>query len=54
MNRGNVKVLLVDDEEYLRKMYANELKHYVNFVVTAKNGEDALEKLEQEKDCDDY
>ncbi len=45
----DVRVLVVDDEEYIR-LSLRELLSYLGYkVVTATNGEDALKKLEQEK-----
>ncbi len=52
MDKLNVKVLLVDDEDYLRAIYARELKQHVNFVLTAENGEHALEVLSKNNDVD--
>ncbi len=43
------KILLVDDDEGLRDLYKEELKDEGYEVLTAKNGKEALQKLEKEK-----
>jgi len=43
------KILIVDDEEGLRNLYREELKDEGYEVLTAKNGKEALQKLEKEK-----
>jgi DNA-binding response OmpR family regulator len=43
------KVLLVDDDEGLRELYREELEDEGYEVLTAKNGKEALQKLEKGK-----
>jgi two-component system response regulator (stage 0 sporulation protein F) len=43
------KILLVDDDEGLRDLYKEELEGEGHEVTTAKNGKEALQKLEREK-----
>jgi len=43
------KILLADDDEGLRDLYEEELKEEGYEVITAKNGKDALQRLEREK-----
>jgi DNA-binding response OmpR family regulator len=43
------KILLVDDDEGLRDLYEEELDEDGYEVVTAKNGREALQRLEKEK-----
>jgi DNA-binding response OmpR family regulator len=43
------KVLLVDDDEGLRELYREELEDEGYEVLTAKNGKEALQKLETGK-----
>jgi DNA-binding response OmpR family regulator len=43
------KILFVDDDEGLRNLYEEELKEEGYEVITAKNGKEALQKLEREK-----
>lgn len=43
------KVLLVDDDEGLRDLYREELEDEGHKVLTAKNGKEALQKLEKGK-----
>lgn len=43
------KVLLVDDDEGLRDLYEEELEGEGYEVLTAKNGKEALQKLEKGK-----
>ena len=43
------KVLVVDDDEGLRDLYEEELEGEGYEVVTAENGREALQKLEEEK-----
>ncbi len=52
MSQRNVKILLVDDEKHLRAMYAQELKNHAHFVVTAEDGIDALQKLEEHQNIE--
>ena len=42
------KILLVEDEKDLRGLYGEELKEEGYEVVPAKNGDEALQKLEKE------
>jgi DNA-binding response OmpR family regulator len=42
------KILLVDDDDGLRDLYEEELQGEGYEVVTAKNGKEALQKLERE------
>jgi DNA-binding response OmpR family regulator len=43
------RILLVDDDEGLRDFYEEEIKDEGYEVLTAKNGKEALLKLEKEK-----
>jgi DNA-binding response OmpR family regulator len=43
------KILIVEDEEGLRLLYEEELKSEGYEVITARNGREAIEKLEQSK-----
>jgi DNA-binding response OmpR family regulator len=43
------KILVVEDEEGLRLLYEEELKAEGYEVITAQNGREAIQKLEQEK-----
>ncbi len=43
------KILIAEDEEGLRLLYEEELKSEGYDVITAKNGKEAIEKLEVEK-----
>jgi len=43
------KILIVDDDEGLRDLYEEELEGEGYEVLTAKNGKDALQKVEKEK-----
>ncbi|OGP94087.1 MAG: hypothetical protein A2157_03635 [Deltaproteobacteria bacterium RBG_16_47_11] len=43
------KILLVDDDEGLRDLYEEELEDEGYEVLTAKNGKEALQKLEKGK-----
>ncbi len=43
------RILLVDDDEGLRDLYREELEDEGYEVLTAKNGKEALQKLEKEK-----
>ncbi|MCM8798693.1 MAG: response regulator [Candidatus Omnitrophica bacterium] len=43
------KILIVEDEEGLRLLYEEELKSEGYEVITAKNGKEAIEKLEEGK-----
>jgi DNA-binding response OmpR family regulator len=43
------KILLVDDDDGLRDLYREELEDEGYEVLTAKNGKEALQKLEKEK-----
>lgn len=43
------KILIVEDEEGLRLLYEEELKSEGYEVITAKNGKEAIEKLEKGK-----
>ena len=40
------KILLVDDDDFLREIYENKFKEEGFEVVTAKDGQEALEKIE--------
>ena len=42
------KILVVDDEENIRKLISEHLKHHGYYCSTAVNGKEALEKLENE------
>ena len=46
-----VRVLVVDDEEFMRKLMTNILRKAGMEVLTAQNGEEALRAL-QENGCD--
>lgn len=46
-----VRVLVVDDEEFMRKLMTNILRKAGMEVLTAQNGEEALKAL-QENGCD--
>ena len=46
-----VKILVVDDEEFMRKLLTNILRKAGMEVLTAQNGEEALRVL-QENQCD--
>ncbi len=46
-----VKVLVVDDEDFMRKLLTNILRKGGMEVLTAQNGEGALDTL-QRKECD--
>jgi two-component system, NtrC family, response regulator PilR len=46
-----VRVLIVDDEEFMRKLMTNILRKASMEVLTAQNGEEALKAL-QETGCD--
>jgi len=43
------KVLIVDDEENVRKLYKVELEDEGYKVITAGNGEEAMQTLDEEK-----
>lgn len=43
------KILIVEDEEGLRLLYEEELKSEGYEVITARNGREAIEKLEKSK-----
>ena len=43
------KILIVEDEESLRLLYEEELKAEGYKVITAGNGREAIQKLEEEK-----
>jgi CheY-like chemotaxis protein len=43
------RILVVEDEEGLRLLYEEELKAEGYEVITAQNGREAIQKLEQEK-----
>jgi len=43
------KILIVEDEEGLRLLYEEELKSEGYEVITARNGREAIEKLEESK-----
>ena len=43
------KILLVEDEEGLRLLYQQELEDEGYHVLVAKNGKEAIQRLEQEK-----
>jgi len=43
------KILIVEDEESLRLLYEEELKAEGYEVITAGNGREAIQKLEEEK-----
>src|SRR3989344_2107708 len=44
-----MKVLVVDDDEFFRKVYASKLKAEGFEVSTASNGEEALKSVSEEK-----
>jgi DNA-binding response OmpR family regulator len=44
-----MKILMVDDDDFLRDMYATKFKESGHEVRVAKNGERALEDLVQEE-----
>lgn len=46
------KVLVVDDSALIHQMYKMVLMRYRCKVVDALNGQEALDKLEQNADCD--
>jgi two-component system response regulator (stage 0 sporulation protein F) len=43
------KIMIVDDEEYIRTLYSAELKDEGYQVVTVSDGFKLLEKIEREK-----
>jgi CheY-like chemotaxis protein len=43
------KILLVEDEEGLRLLYQQELEEEGYRVLTAKNGKEAIQRLQEEK-----
>jgi len=43
------KILVVEDEEGLRLLYEEELEAEGYEVITARNGKEAIQKLEEEK-----
>lgn len=43
-----MKILLVDDDVFLRDMYATKFKEHGDDVVTAASGEEALQKATSE------
>ena len=43
-----MKILLVDDDAFLRDMYATKFSESGDEVITAKDGAEAMRKLEQE------
>jgi DNA-binding NtrC family response regulator len=45
----NNKIMIVDDEEYIRFLYSEELEDEGYQVVTVSNGFRLLEKIEREK-----
>lgn len=47
--RNNIKILLVDDEEGIRKILREVLKVKGFIIEEAKNGEEALEKVSKNK-----
>lgn len=49
MTEGKTTILVVDDEEYVRKLLQRILEDASYGVVTAANGREALEKLTQNK-----
>jgi len=46
---GRKKILLAEDEEFLRFLYGEELEEEGFEVVTAKNGKEALHQLQKAK-----
>lgn len=46
------RILVVDDEESIRQLYKAELEDEGYEVITANDGESALQTLEQDKDID--
>jgi len=47
-----MKILLVDDDAFLRDMYATKFSEKGDTVSVARNGDEALVILSQEKDFD--
>jgi DNA-binding NtrC family response regulator len=43
-----MKILVVDDEKNIRKLYETELRKDGYEIVTAESGEEALEKIEKD------
>ncbi len=52
LERGSGKVLFIDDEEDIRETIGELLKEIGYRVITARDGEEGLEKVEKEKDID--
>jgi DNA-binding response OmpR family regulator len=44
---GNIRILVVDDEEHIRLLYEEELKDVGYDVVTARDAKDAEKKIEE-------
>ena len=47
-----MKILVVDDSRYIRRIIRNELEDSGYTIIEAKNSSEALEKLETERDID--
>ena len=45
----HIKILVVDDELGIRDLLSSELRSHEYHVVTATNGEEAIEKVKKEK-----
>jgi DNA-binding response OmpR family regulator len=43
-----MKILIVDDDQNILRLYKEELEDEGYFVVTASNGQEAIEKFEKE------
>lgn len=42
-------ILIVDDDNYLRKLFAKRLKSSGHEVITARNGEEGLKRVKEDK-----
>jgi PAS domain S-box-containing protein len=52
--KGDGKILLMDDEEYILKMFDKMLKYFGFSVITCKNGEEALEHIKKANNGADF
>ena len=49
MQEKKYKILLVEDDEYLQKMYATKLENSGFSVIAASNGQEGLDILQKDK-----
>lgn len=49
MGGKSLKILLVDDEKFILKMYQTKLEHAGHRVETASNGKDALVRAKEDR-----